>query len=314
MKPDASTDSVFETHHESTSEAPSSGIVSKVETAHNDEAAGEWVDVDVAQSIPARRSKPLKSSVQAPAELGGDPLDLEGTSQALPRSNTVAVPPSGITALEPPVDAAPKVIANQAEPSAENNFSIIPGALRQQLDSGETSQRVEAVTELSRLTTDEAFSKICLAFDDRSQEVRNAAARALCDVGDNRIASFTRSLREAAPARRRNIGGAIASSGLAAEAINHLVGTTRGQMYGASSLLFLMAKAGEIQSLVRAIESHPSNEVRLAVIKLLALSGQVEVLPAFRRLALRGSLPTEVRSAVTEAIYQISSNQPATTS
>jgi hypothetical protein len=42
-----------------------------------------------------------------------------------------------------------------------------------------------------------------------------------------------------------------------------------------------MAKAGEVQPLVRAIEGHPNNEVRLAVVKLLALSGQKEILPAF---------------------------------
>jgi len=41
--------------------------------------------------------------------------------------------------------------------------------------------------------------------------------------------------------------------------------------------------------------------VRLAVVKLLALSGQPDILPAFRRMAVRGSLPAEVRSAVMEA-------------
>ena len=68
-----------------------------------------------------------------------------------------------------------------------------------------------------------------------------------------------------------------------------------------------MSKAGEVQPLLRAIKDHPSKDVRLAVVRLLALSGQPEVLPAFRRLAVRGSLPTEVRSAVMEAIFQISS-------
>jgi len=43
------------------------------------------------------------------------------------------------------------------------------------------------------------------------------------------------------------------------------------------------------------------------VVKLLALSGQPDIVPAFRRMAVRGSLPSEVRSAVMEAIYQISS-------
>jgi hypothetical protein len=111
--------------------------------------------------------------------------------------------------------------------------------------------------------------------------------------------------------RRRSIGAALASSGLAGEAIGHLTGESREKTYDAFSLLFLMSKAGEVQPLMRAIEEHPNNEVRLAVVKLLALSGQQEILPAFRRLAVRGSLPTEVRSAVMEAIYQISSQSPS---
>src|SRR4029079_5899717 len=123
-----------------------------------------------------------------------------------------------------------------------------------------------------------------------------------------------RALREAPPERRRQIGAALASSGLANEAIGHLMGESREKTYAAFSLLFLMSKAGEVQPLMRAIEEHPNNEVRLAVVKLLALSGQQEILPAFRRLSARGSLPTEVRSAVMEAIYQISSNQPTTVS
>ena len=73
-----------------------------------------------------------------------------------------------------------------------------------------------------------------------------------------------------------------------------------------------MSKAGEVQPLMRAIEEHPNTEVRVAVVKLLALSGQAEVVPAFRRMAVRGSLPPEVRSAVMEAIYQISGQNAGT--
>ena len=69
-----------------------------------------------------------------------------------------------------------------------------------------------------------------------------------------------------------------------------------------------MAKAGETQPLTEAIESHRDLEVRLAVIRLLALSGQPEVVTSFRRLAVRGSLPAAVRSAVMEAIHQITTS------
>ena len=97
---------------------------------------------------------------------------------------------------------------------------------------------------------------------------------------------------------------------LADQAIGNLTGESRDKTYDAFSLLFLMSKSGELNPLMRAIEAHPSTEVRVAVVKLLALSGQPEVLPAFRRMAVRGSLPPDVRSAVMEAIYQVTSQSP----
>jgi HEAT repeat protein len=191
--------------------------------------------------------------------------------------------------------------------SDEEDFSIIPKGIQLRLTSDDASERAASVLALSRLNTNEAFNEICAAFDDPAEEVRNAAARALYDIHEDRADSFTRALRESPVERRRQIGAALAGSGLADEAVGNLTGESRDKTYDAFSLLFLMAKAGEVAPLIRAIESHPDNEVRLAVVKLLALSGQHEILPAFRRLAVRGSLPTEVRSAVMEAIYQISS-------
>jgi hypothetical protein len=191
--------------------------------------------------------------------------------------------------------------------SDEEQYSIIPKGIQVRLTSDDASERAASVLALSRLNTDEAFNEICVAFDDPSEEVRNAAARALYDLSEDRADSFTRALRESPADRRRQIGAALAGSGLAEEAVGNLTGESRDKTYDAFSLLFLMAKAGEVTPLIRAIESHHDNEVRLAVVKLLALSGQQDILPAFRRLAVRGSLPTEVRSAVMEAIYQISS-------
>lgn len=179
------------------------------------------------------------------------------------------------------------------------------------LTSEKPAERAAAVSHLPRVGGEEAFRRISAAFDDQSVEVRSAAARAMFDLQEDRAAAFTRALREATPERRRKIGSAIASSGLANEAIRNLTGESREKTYDAFSLLFLMSKAGETQSLMRSIEEHPNIEVRLAVVRLLALSGQPDILPAFRRMAVRGSLPPEVRSAVMEAIYQITSQTPA---
>jgi hypothetical protein len=197
----------------------------------------------------------------------------------------------------------------EATPAAEPGY--VSAALARQLASSKSSERAAALNDLPRFGGEDAFRHISSAFDDQSAEVRNAAARALFDWQEDRAAAFTRALREATPERRRKIGSAIATSGLANEAIRNLTGESRDKTYDAFSLLFLMSKAGEVQPLMRAIDEHPNIEVRLAVVKLLALSGQPDILPAFRRMAVRGSLPPEVRSAVLEAIYQISSQSPA---
>jgi len=214
---------------------------------------------------------------------------------------------------------APEPADNESEfraislPDEVESFELTSD-LQHALRSNSAVTRASAVGELTRVGGEDAYHRITRAFDDPAPEVRSSAARALFDLQADRAATFTRALREAEPERRRAIGAAISSSGLANEAISNLTGESRDKTYDAFSLLFLMSKAGEVRPLMRAIEEHPNAEVRLAVIKLLALSGQPEVLSAFRRMAVRGSLPAEVRSAVMEAIYQITSQSSVETS
>ena len=65
----------------------------------------------------------------------------------------------------------------------------------------------------------------------------------------------------------------MAASGLADEAINNLGSDKREETYNALSILFVMAKTGEVTPLVRALEQHPSDDIGRAVSKLLTLSG-----------------------------------------
>jgi hypothetical protein len=54
--------------------------------------------------------------------------------------------------------------------------------------------------------------------------------------------------------------------------------------------------------LTTVIEHHPSLDLSLAVIRLLAASGEPEVTPALKRLAANTSLAPELRSAAAEAV------------
>jgi HEAT repeat protein len=182
----------------------------------------------------------------------------------------------------------------------------IPADIADRLRGPDASQRAAALVDLAATGSEGSFTLITRAFDDPSIEVRNAAARALYSLEPDHAGSFTHALREAPSERRRKIGSAIAASGLAADAINSLTGETRDKTYSAFSILFLMAKAGEVQPLMLAIAKHPNVEVRLTTVKILALSNQQQVLPGLRNLAAREALPSEVHTAVMEAIYLLS--------
>jgi HEAT repeats len=286
----------------------------------NDGSTAGWLDIELGQPDTGHAS--TASSELPPVALDSSSVTEAATETAITEWEMSAAQPAEQEATPALsmglVEEAPAGISREIDRavtekgivSTEEEFSTVPHAILRHLGSEDADERAEAVTYLGRLGGEDAFREISAAFDDPVQEVRNAAARALFELSTDRAASFTRALREAPMERRRQIGAALASSGLASEAISHLTGESREKTYDAFSLLFLMSKAGEVQPLMRAIEDHPNNEVRLAVVKLLALSGQQEILPAFRRLAVRGSLPTEVRSAVMEAIYQISSQSP----
>jgi HEAT repeat protein len=308
-------------------------------------AADDWLDVDVDEQPVANAAPPqvapdsgaasgaeFETHAAPPAQVF-EPMAGSITESSVATSSKLSDETSAHAATKPAPEVAPPTKpARSFVPDAGDasgtgvtlaqkgielsgiepeDVSIIPKSIQLRLGSEDASERAASVRALARLDTDEAFHQICAAFDDPAQEVRDAAARALHDSSDDRAESFTRALRESAPERRRSIGASLATSGLAEEAVSQLTGESREKTYDAFSLLFLMAKAGETAPLIRAVESHPESEVRLAVVKLLALSGQQEVLPSFKRLAVRGSLPNEVRSAVMEAIYQISSSNTA---
>lgn len=153
-------------------------------------------------------------------------------------------------------------------------------AFMTELRSEDPYERMAALAGLARLGDREAFSLIAYCFEDPSVQVRNAAARALRELEPERtVESFTRAVEEGPPERARNIGMAIAGSGLASEAMHNLGAESREDTYKALSLLFVMAKTGEIQPLVQAIEEREP-EVCGAAIKLLNLSGQSDAAEA----------------------------------
>ena len=150
------------------------------------------------------------------------------------------------------------------------------------------------------------FEQIAELLDDPSAEVREKAVRDLYEMDPDQAATLVNNaLRDGSPEERRRIGSALADSGLLYEAIDDLMAANHESCYGAFSLLFLVAKAGVVEPLSSVIEKHPSLDLSLAVIRLLASSGDPGVVVTLQRLASNDALATELRSAAAEAVAQL---------
>lgn len=172
----------------------------------------------------------------------------------------------------------------------------------------ELVRRRELVKPNFRRSNGGPFDEIAQTLDDPSPEIRKRAVRELYELDPDQAATLVNdALRAGSPEERRRIGTALADSGLLYEAIDDLMAENHESCYGAFSLLFLVAKAGVVEPLTTVIEKNPSLDLSLAIIRLLASSGEPEVGPALEKLASSPSIAPELRSAAAEAAAQISS-------
>jgi hypothetical protein len=227
----------------------------------------------------------VKADAETRARSGEPPIATEGApqgsaSQESSGSQVESGPLAGY--LETPVSATSAADGiNEAVSVEGRSTPVVASAIQSYLNSVDPYKRAAAVAELARSNQKDAFDLIAKCFDDHSSHVRNAAARGLLKINPVRtVELFNRVLEDGPEGRRRKIGNAIAASGLATEAIDNLVSDNREDTFNALSILFVMAKTGEVQPLVQAIVEHPSGEVSEAAIKLLTLSGKSEIASA----------------------------------
>src|SRR5688572_8460 len=195
-----------------------------------------------------------------------------------------------------------------ARRSEDEQWSKDIATLRQAAE--ELTQRRNGKARLRQLPIQSSrFEQIAEFLDDSSPEVREKAVRDLYEMDPDQAATFVNdALRDGSPEKRRGIGHALADSGLLYEAIDDLMAENHESCYGAFSLLFLVAKAGVVEPLYTVIEKHPSLDLSLAVIRLLATSGEPEVASTLQRLASNGSLAPELQLAASEAVTQLTSS------
>jgi HEAT repeat protein len=225
-----------------------------------------------------------RAAAEALARIG-DPAVSTGPLNLLIHSQSDQTPTNRSNFTEPTYLATEPRRSVESERSVEYRPFVVgadtadvPAEIVAGLTSSLPEERVEALARLTQSGAKATFKLIVNSFSDASPDVRNAAARVLYELDPDHCAEpFGRAIEESSAEQVRNIGVALAASGVAGKAIEDLAGNSREDAYNSLCLLFAMAKTGEIRPLVKAIEEHPSGEVRRAAVKLLTLNGQSEV-------------------------------------
>lgn len=172
-----------------------------------------------------------------------------------------------------------------------------------------------ATQQLERRARADQFDRIAATLTDCSDEQRASTIRQLYLLDPERTASFLNIvLHSGTHDERQQIGRALEQSGLVAESIAALTGSSHGHSYRAFSVLFLVAKAGTVAPLMRVIEDHPNIELRLALIRLLSTSGAPDLAIQFQRLLAKNSLPVELCVAMKDSQNQLGTSFQVTPS
>jgi hypothetical protein len=150
------------------------------------------------------------------------------------------------------------------------------------------------------------FDRTAASVIESSDQQRPTIIRELYNLDPERAASYLNMvLQEATQEERQQIGAALQKSGLIDDAIENLTGSNHSNSYRAFSLLFLIAKAGTFEPLMRVIEDHPNIELRLALIRLLGTSGAPGLPRQLKRLLAKNSMPAQLSLAIREVTMQL---------
>jgi hypothetical protein len=171
-------------------------------------------------------------------------------------------------------------------------------------DSDATA-RSQAVTSLASINHESVFPAVLIAMADEAREVRASAARSLTHLNFDRTDAYVRVLQSDDEELRSAVAKACIKAGIVSQGIDRLATGDHRQAHETFSIISLLASANVTEPVLDAIVNHPNLDIRLALVKLLVSTGQLQVFEQLRQLAVREDLPEELRTTLLEALYQL---------
>ncbi len=165
--------------------------------------------------------------------------------------------------------------------------------------------RSRAVTILSDFDHESVFSTILIAGADPTREVRAAAARALTRLSCNRADAWTRIIETEEEGRMVQAARAAIEGDMVERTFSRLVHSDRKFAYEGFTLLALLIKANETESIFKALENHDDMNVRRAILHVIKVSKNQKALEGLYNLLERKTMPLELQEEVDKTIEEI---------
>ena len=162
--------------------------------------------------------------------------------------------------------------------------------------------RSKAVTILTEVDHESVFETILLACADPTREVRAAAARGLFRLSFDRADAWTRIAEANDEFLMRQAARAAIEADLVKRSFDRLVHDDLKIAYEAFTLTALMIKANEVEHLFETIENHRDNNVKLALLHVLAVVKDETTLSSLYSLLEQDSLSPVLNEKVDETI------------
>jgi HEAT repeat protein len=178
------------------------------------------------------------------------------------------------------------------------------------LTDNDPAVRAASVSSLGSIDHESVFAPVLIALADESREVRAAAARTLTSLHFDRADAYVRVMESADRNLLHEVAQACIKTGIVAQAVDRLASEDRRQAYEAFSLFSLLARAGEIQPILNAVENHHDDEVRLCAIRVLNACPPPQIASQLRELVALENTPESVRTALLEVLYKLDQDEP----
>ncbi len=162
--------------------------------------------------------------------------------------------------------------------------------------------RSKAVSVLADFDHESVFETILLCCADPTREVRAAAARGLFRLSFDRADAWSRIAETYDEFKMRQAALSAKEADLVKRSFDRLVHQDHKIAYEAVTLLSLMIKAGEIEEIFKAIETHQDSNVKLALVHVIGLTKDEGTLSNLYELLEKTTLSKELKDKIDESI------------